>query len=156
MMKIFDQLRVSFRGMFRGQRQTIKDNANNVVAAQSKGGPATAQVTITPVLNNPAYLPKDNLADIEANIESMVKSQIDTAGTRPGGILVDEREFNVILRDLRPGQSHGKIQVLEREVTTYESTVTYDGTEWAFVQVRVGFWQTSFYLNLVTGETIPA
>jgi len=35
-------------------------------------------------------------------------------------------------------------------------TVSYDGTEWAFVQVRAGFWQTSFYLNLTTGETMPA
>ena len=127
-MKIFDTLKVSFQGMFKGQRQTIKNNQENVVAAQSKGGPATASITVTPVLNNPAYVPNDNLEDIESNIQSMVESQIETAGTRPGGILVDEREFNVILRDLKPGESHGKIKVLEREVTTYESTVTYDGT----------------------------
>jgi hypothetical protein len=33
-----------------------------------------------------------------------------------------------------------------------ETTATFDGTVWAYVQVRVGAWRTAFWLNLATGE----
>lgn len=126
-MKIFDTLKVSFAGMFKGQRQTIKNNQGNVVAAQSKGGPATAGITVTPVIEKVVNIPKETVVEIEEKIANMVESQKSTAGTQPGGILIDEREFNVLLRDIQPGESHGKLRVHKNQVTTYESMVTYDG-----------------------------
>lgn len=39
---------------------------------------------------------------------------------------------------------------------TVEATVTYDGSQVVFVEARVGYWQTGFYLDLVSGEvTVP-
>ena len=43
-----------------------------------------------------------------------------------------------------------------RGVTTAEAAATFDGTEWVYVQVRLGYFRTSFYVNLVTGEVRPA
>lgn len=126
-MKIFDTLKVSFARMFSGQRQTIKKNQSNVVAAQSKGGPATAGITVAPIIEKTVNIPKETVADIEKKIESMVESQAKAAGARPGGVLIDEREFNVLLRDIKRGESAGKIEHHKEAVTSYESFFTYDG-----------------------------
>lgn len=125
-MKIFDKLKVSFARMFSGQKQTIKNNQSNVVAAQSKGGPATAGITVTPVIEKAVNIPKKTVEEIEKKIANMVESQAKDAETKPGGVLIDEREFNVLLRDIKRGESVGKIQHHEEAVTSYESFFTYD------------------------------
>ena len=126
-MKIFDTLKVSFARMFSGQRQTIKNNQSNVVAAQSKGGPATAGITVTPVIEKTINIPKETVEEIEKKIENMVESQAKEAEAKPGGVLIDEREFNVLLRDIKQGESVGKIEHHKEAVTSYESFFTYDG-----------------------------
>ena len=126
-MKIFDTLKVSFARMFSGQRQTIKNNQSNVVAAQSKGGPATAGITVTPVIEKIVNIPKETVEEIEKKIENMVASQAKEAEAKPGGVLIDEREFNVLLRDIKQGESVGKIEHHKEAVTSYESFFTYDG-----------------------------
>ena len=37
-----------------------------------------------------------------------------------------------------------------------EADVSFDGSQVVLVEIRVGYWRTSFYLNLATGEvSIP-
>jgi hypothetical protein len=40
----------------------------------------------------------------------------------------------------------------EHGSTTAEVTATFDGSEWVYVQVRLGYYHAAFCLNLVTGE----
>lgn len=40
--------------------------------------------------------------------------------------------------------------------TTAEVLATFDGTEWVLVQVRLGYFRASFYVNIFTGQVLPA
>lgn len=39
---------------------------------------------------------------------------------------------------------------------TAEVLATFDGTEWVLVQVRLGYFRASFYVNMFTGQVLPA
>lgn len=122
LLKIFDSLRLKVALLFKGQKQTIKGGSGHIVAAQSKGGPANAGLTISVHLP-----PADSISDVERKIARMVEEQVKTAGTRPGGIIIDEREFSILLRDMKPGASHGLLTHHHDKQWSYESAITYDG-----------------------------
>jgi hypothetical protein len=125
---LLGKLKVSFAGMFKGQmKQTITGNTGHVVAAQSKGAPAKATFTMTPVIEKLVMQPAENVEDVVKKIDRLVQGQLTTTGKKPGGIIVDEREFNLLLRDIPPGSSHGLLKVHKETQISYESVITYDG-----------------------------